>query len=411
MKLLYIIFIIHIAPLFCFYLKAAPLIKNINIASNETDGIITISYDISNIQSSAEVVAKASIDNGVSYSIDITTALGSLGSGISNGTGKQISWSAKDDLPYGGPFQMKIQLNAKEEGELINEDDNKVDESDVEDVVDNTPNDSDTSSDDSSSNDSELDSDDGNESENKNEEPEPATQQTLFTVSSSYKIPVTGCKLDHPLLMYDDGEIQLGKKMAFTDNGDGTITDTNTGLMWIVDYNFRNEEYRYQDPRDANQTISELTYAGFSDWRLPTQREMHFIMKMDDTPLKLDYASFKSLPIRSFFTSESVNGKKFTYSNTTDCIVLKNWGKAELYRFDPDTFNPPDPLAYTTKKLNFQTTGTQTWDSVYYSNNPFVQSTYLSDIQFFFTEHIALAVRGVDKSLPNLTYIGEKIYG
>ena len=29
-----------------------------------------------------------------------------------------------------------------------------------------------------------------------------------------------------------DGEIQAGAALAYVDNGDGTITDVNTGLMW-----------------------------------------------------------------------------------------------------------------------------------------------------------------------------------
>ena len=29
-----------------------------------------------------------------------------------------------------------------------------------------------------------------------------------------------------------DGDIQAGATLSYTDNGDGTITDNNTGLMW-----------------------------------------------------------------------------------------------------------------------------------------------------------------------------------
>jgi len=30
----------------------------------------------------------------------------------------------------------------------------------------------------------------------------------------------------------DDGDVEAGAPLAYTDNGDGTVTDTNTGLMW-----------------------------------------------------------------------------------------------------------------------------------------------------------------------------------
>ncbi|WP_159023616.1 hypothetical protein [Formosa sp. L2A11] len=32
-----------------------------------------------------------------------------------------------------------------------------------------------------------------------------------------------------------DGNYQAGKKMSYTDNEDGTVTDNVTGLMWAQD--------------------------------------------------------------------------------------------------------------------------------------------------------------------------------
>src|SRR3990167_10096692 len=55
----------------------------------------------------------------------------------------------------------------------------------------------------------------------------------------------------------------------FVDNGNGTITDSATGLMWqqkTPDQRFTFEE--------AEKYAAELSLAGFSDWRVPTVDEL-----------------------------------------------------------------------------------------------------------------------------------------
>src|SRR3990167_8299780 len=55
----------------------------------------------------------------------------------------------------------------------------------------------------------------------------------------------------------------------FVDNGNGTITDSATGLMWqqkTPDQRFTFEE--------AEKYAAELSLAGFTDWRVPTVDEL-----------------------------------------------------------------------------------------------------------------------------------------
>ena len=68
--------------------------------------------------------------------------------------------------------------------------------------------------------------------------------------------------------------------MRFLNNGDGTVTDTTTGLMWVNDLVALYESWRRFDNPACDFTFEEasgfcrrLQFAGFSDWRMPTREE------------------------------------------------------------------------------------------------------------------------------------------
>ncbi len=68
---------------------------------------------------------------------------------------------------------------------------------------------------------------------------------------------------------------------AFTDNGNGTVTDKNTGLMWQKeDDGARYNWYVAAGLPDAafnpaaKSVCGGLTLAGYSDWRLPSNAEL-----------------------------------------------------------------------------------------------------------------------------------------
>ncbi|MDC7223202.1 MAG: DUF1566 domain-containing protein [Spirochaetales bacterium] len=64
-----------------------------------------------------------------------------------------------------------------------------------------------------------------------------------------------------------------GTQPSFTDNGDGTVTDQNSGLMWQQVPDF--EQYSFDD---AETYAEELTVGGYTDWRLPTVTELYSII-------------------------------------------------------------------------------------------------------------------------------------
>lgn len=65
----------------------------------------------------------------------------------------------------------------------------------------------------------------------------------------------------------------------FADNGDGTISDLATGLMWQ-----KADDGKGRNWKDALAYAENNTLAGYRDWRLPNQKELHSITDYDFIP-------------------------------------------------------------------------------------------------------------------------------
>jgi hypothetical protein len=71
----------------------------------------------------------------------------------------------------------------------------------------------------------------------------------------------------------------------YGDNGDGTVTDTVTGLMWT-----KSADHGPMSWSDAVAYCSNLTYAGYHDWRLPSvardggKAELDTLFRADGNP-------------------------------------------------------------------------------------------------------------------------------
>lgn len=90
-----------------------------------------------------------------------------------------------------------------------------------------------------------------------------------------------------------DGEAQLGRPFAFTNNGDGTITDNHSGLMWEVlsddgSIHDWNDAYTWDNAFVKIQDLNTASFAGHSDWRVPNVRELQSLVDFGRTPHTID---------------------------------------------------------------------------------------------------------------------------
>jgi hypothetical protein len=71
---------------------------------------------------------------------------------------------------------------------------------------------------------------------------------------------------------YGQAAFHLGNIPSYTDNGNGTITDNVTGLMWVK---ARGSKISWSD---AVAGASTNTTGGYSDWRMPTIKELYSLI-------------------------------------------------------------------------------------------------------------------------------------
>ena len=73
-------------------------------------------------------------------------------------------------------------------------------------------------------------------------------------------------------------------KLKLKDNGEGTVTDLRTGLMWIKDPESFPALKGTHDWDEAEKICQELNFADYTDWRLPTLAELRTIVDRGQKP-------------------------------------------------------------------------------------------------------------------------------
>ena len=128
-----------------------------------------------------------------------------------------------------------------------------------------------------------------------------------------------------------DGALQEGVSWPsprFTDNGDGTVTDNLTSLIWTKDANAPGPAacspgttMTWQAALSYVACLNTNNYLGHNDWRLPNRREMHSIV---------DYSQYNpDIPTANPFVNvDPATHPSSTWqywTSTTDAYYLSAW--------------------------------------------------------------------------------------
>ncbi len=169
-------------------------------------------------------------------------------------------------------------------------------------------------------------------------------------------------------VLYVRGNTEYGIN-DFIENGDGTITDNATGLMWSQPDS--GERVVWEGALALVQEKNEENYLGYSDWRLPNAKELQSIVDYSRSPDTTGSAAIDPVfEISGIINEAGDKDYPFYWSSTThvksngmgDSAVYISFGRALGYmevfdgwtdvhgagaqRSDPKSGNPDDFPSY-----------------------------------------------------------------
>ncbi len=114
----------------------------------------------------------------------------------------------------------------------------------------------------------------------------------------------------------------FGNQPSYQNDGDGTITDLNTGLMWVQD---PGDKMTYSE---AIAGVDSFNLAGYNDWRVPSIKELYSLIDFRGTDP--DPMASSSEDLTPFIDTEYF---VFEYGDTSagERIIDSQWVTTSIY--------------------------------------------------------------------------------
>ncbi len=124
-------------------------------------------------------------------------------------------------------------------------------------------------------------------------------------------------------------ESTVRKVSVFKDNGNGTVTDSRTKLVWLKDANQPDKMMTYDE---AETWVRTINIAGFTKWRIPTKKEIEFLCKNTFDDMN---ESFDNIQIDRYWTSTPFDSAKSGIVCDLSTGVSRNSKKSNRARVIP----------------------------------------------------------------------------
>jgi subtilase family serine protease len=164
----------------------------------------------------------------------------------------------------------------------------------------------------------------------------------------------------------DDGNLQRGVAWPdprFTDNGDGTVTDNLTGLMWLRDANCMSTKYpsysydgnvTWEQALDFVKGINNGTYsdcsAGYYDWRLPNRKELMSLVDRSRFAPALSAYPFVNVENHYFSSTSSAKHTKLPWHVKMRDGYMNVWHDYDMYVWPVSGGLVGAPVSYSCDK-------------------------------------------------------------
>lgn len=158
---------------------------------------------------------------------------------------------------------------------------------------------------------------------------------TLTTNLDDNGVKKTVCGLNYPAW-----GIRPDLAGPFTDNGDGTVTDQFTGLVWQQGFDNDTEE------DETPAYCDNLVLGGKYDWRLPTITELGSLIDYTAvTQPPIDLTAFPNTPADQFYTIDE-DAKKYLrwhvdFGNAGAWVFAYSKRNIRCVRGEADVYHPP----------------------------------------------------------------------
>ena len=115
------------------------------------------------------------------------------------------------------------------------------------------------------------------------------------------------------------------KTQRLIDNSDGTVTDSETGLMWTREDSWQMEAkwLSWDEAREFAHHCGYRKFAGYDDWRLPEKEELLSLVDAGQT-IKDKYGKeikmnpvFPEGPLATAWTTDSIGQDGYTVNFST----------------------------------------------------------------------------------------------